>query len=255
MKKTLAILTAVALAGSAFSAANDALVSFSTEGPDKYADGSFVLDGECYALVWTPAGSEGVTVAADGSAAGGEIVLAAPVASGRRCPKVLFEIDAKDMEEKYKDGAWSVVLLDTRRWAAEGTAKPAGTVNGKARLVNATGAVVGDVKVATGAASVMSGVRTVASDATAIPEGAEAKRPKIEGIKVDGANVYVTVRGTVPYLQYGLLEKADPGADGAKSVGGVRTGAATEDERIVLVAPATNTAAFFMVGRRQTAEK
>ena len=60
---------------------DDARISFSTVGPDRYADGSTVLDGECYALVWSNDGNF------DGFAADGEcidpadrIVLAAPIA-------------------------------------------------------------------------------------------------------------------------------------------------------------------------------
>ena len=44
-------LAAVLLCAGAFAAQNDALVSFSTPGPDKYADGTTVLDGEYYAIV------------------------------------------------------------------------------------------------------------------------------------------------------------------------------------------------------------
>ena len=97
MKKTAIIFTVAALCGAAFAAQNDALVSFSTKGPDAYADGTTVLDGECYALVWLQNGASGLTVAADGTATGGEIVLAAPIAKGGRYPSVVFEVDARDM--------------------------------------------------------------------------------------------------------------------------------------------------------------
>ena len=100
MKKTMVFGFAAALASAAFAAQNDALVSFSSKGPDAYADGTTVLDGECYALVWMSGGASGLTVAADGSATGGEIVLAAPVARNGRCPKVVFEVDANDMKTK-----------------------------------------------------------------------------------------------------------------------------------------------------------
>ncbi len=35
----------------------DKLARFSTLGPDCYADGTIVRDGECYALVWSPTGT------------------------------------------------------------------------------------------------------------------------------------------------------------------------------------------------------
>ena len=249
--KISAMMVAAAVAGAAFAAQNDALVSFSTPGVDTYADGSPVLDGECYALVWTATGSTGFSLAADGTASGGEIVLVAPVAKGGRCPKVIFEVDASDIETKYRGGSWGVYLLDTRRWGSDGAAKPAGTVGGKVRLVNAAGAVSGAaVNVASGSlSSAVGSTGAVASSATAVPAAAEAKKPVITGIRVDGANMYVTVKGTVPYLQYGLSSGATPDAV-AEGVGSPRTGAVADDEEIVLVAPAKKGSAFFKVGRK-----
>ena len=251
MKKTAIIFTVAALCGAAFAAQNDALVSFSTKGPDAYADGTTVLDGECYALVWLQNGASGLTVAADGSATGGEIVLAAPIAKGGRCPSVVFEVDARDMATKYKDGSWGVYLLDTRRWGADGKAKPAGTANGKVVLVNAAGAVTSAaVRVVAGKSETVGGVTgaAVASTATSVP--AEAPAPEITGIRVDGANVYVTVRGTVPYLQYGLASGDTPDAVTEKAEGSPRTGAAAADDEIILVAPAKKGGAFFRVNRK-----
>ena len=251
MKKTTVFFAAAALCGAAFAAQNDALVSFSSKGPDAYADGTTVLDGECYALVWMANGASGLSVAADGSATGGEIVLAAPVAKGGRCPKVVFEVDAGDIKTKYQGGSWGVYLLDTRRWGANGAVKPAGTVNGKVRLVNAAGAVPGAaVSVASGAlgsAGAVTGA-AVASGATAVPAGAPT--PEITGIRVDGANVYVTVRGTVPYLQYGLASGDAPDAVDGQAEGAPRTGAASADEEIILVTPAKKGGAFLKVGRK-----
>ena len=54
MKKTIAVLFAIASAA-AFAGMNDLIVSFSTPGPDKYADGTEVKVGECYSLVYTKA--------------------------------------------------------------------------------------------------------------------------------------------------------------------------------------------------------
>lgn len=250
MKKTAIIFTVAALCGAAFAAQNDALVSFSTKGPDAYADGTTVLDGECYALVWLQNGASGLTVAADGSATGGEIVLAAPIAKGGRCPSVVFEVDARDMATKCADGSWGVYLLDTRRWGADGKARPAGTANGKVVLVNAAGAVTSAaVRVVAGKSETVGGVTgaAVASTATAVP--AEAPAPEITGIRVDGANVYVTVRGTVPYLQYGISTGATPDnvVDG---IGDKQTGAAAASDEIILVAPAKDGGAFFKVERK-----
>ena len=39
-------------------ATDDTLLTFSTKGPDRYADGTPVLEGEVYAVVWTRNGSD-----------------------------------------------------------------------------------------------------------------------------------------------------------------------------------------------------
>ena len=145
MKKLMTMIGAVGLAFAATAAMDDALLTFSTVGPDKYSDGTTVLDGECYALVWTKTGATFGGIAADGTAVAetDKIVLVAPVAKGGKCPKVVFEVDADDMAKKYKGGSWSVLLLDTRRWGADGVARPAGLVSGRLGIVNATGAVSG----------------------------------------------------------------------------------------------------------------
>ena len=56
MKKLLFTMV-VAAFGAAFGAANDTILTFSTQGPDTYGDGSTVLDGERYALVWVKDGT------------------------------------------------------------------------------------------------------------------------------------------------------------------------------------------------------
>ena len=43
----------LAIACVAGAGTDDTLIAFSTKGPDRYADGTTVLDGECYALVWS----------------------------------------------------------------------------------------------------------------------------------------------------------------------------------------------------------
>ena len=89
---------AVSMAVFAANAAqNDLLISFSTKGPDTYADGTTVMDGECYALVWIPEGASGAAIASDGTAAdGAKIVLVAPIAKNGRCPNVVYRVSCKD---------------------------------------------------------------------------------------------------------------------------------------------------------------
>ena len=249
MKKAMFSMLAALAAAVASAAANDALVTFSTKGPDKYADGTAVVDGERYALVWTAPGSDGAAIAADGSVKGGEIVLTAPVAKGGRCPTVVFEVGADLMSSRYVGGTWSVYLLDTRRYGADGAVTLAGSVGGLPVAINAAGAVAGSsVALSSGVISGVVAASASAATATAVPEGTPS--PTITGIRVEGANVFVSVKGTVPYLQYGLSSGSTPDAVTEGVSGTPQTGASAPDEEIVLVAPAKSGGAFFKVGRK-----
>ena len=239
---------ALALAVAANAAANDALISFSTPGIDTYADGTTVLDGECYALVWTAKGAS-FALAADGTAEGGEIVLVAPVAKGGRCPKIVFEIDADDLSGKYTGGSWSVYLLDTRRYGADGVSL-APLKDGRPTTINAT--INASAEVAGATISVGSGApREVAVDAgtqagvaASLPAGFD-QRPTIADIQLDGGLVYVTVENTVSYLAYDLSSGDTPEAV-TERVNDPRHGG--DDGMVILVAPAKEGGAFFKVG-------
>ncbi len=257
MKKMIA-LCVFAVSLSAVAAVEDIVLTFSTKGPDTYADGSTVLDGECYALVWRPTGATGTfTFAADGAAADGavgEVILTAPAAKDGACKSITIQIAASFAAAR-ENGTWSLYLLDTRTIAADGTVSLAGTANGRAKAVNAADEVAGaTVQVmspsaargATGPQSVAATGLASATTASAIP--ADAPQPMVKGIRVEGGQVYVTVADTAPYLQYNLSAGTDPAnLDEAKAAKNPVNGQADED--IVLVAPAKEGRAFFRVGR------
>jgi len=226
-----------------FGAANDTLVTFSTQGPDRYADGTVVADGECYALVWTKTGSAFAGFSADGSVVDGEnnvLVLAAPIAAGGRCPTTAFELNAK-FAERYADGAYSLYLVDTRR--ANGLVSGV-NAKGLPVVVNGYGKVdVGGGQRAEIASSLNAGVGVVTATRSVVP--VDAPKPVIKAMKVVGGNVYLTVSQTVPYLQYRISGGATP--DAAKPVGAAVDGMSGED--IILVAPTTGNSGFFKVGR------
>lgn len=179
----------------------DACLSFYTKGPDRYADGSVVLDGECYALVWSKDGEF------DGFSANGEciddndkIVLIAPVAKDGRCPKVLFQVPAAEADA-LAGGKYAVYILDTR--VAEGDAvRPRGTVSGKLALMNGYGAAsanltlgsVNGSKTATG--NITGGV---ASSLCAVPAGCE--QPRIKAMRIEGNNVFITVENLSGFMR------------------------------------------------------
>ena len=251
MKKIIAVC-ACAASVMAFGAANDVVLTFSSEGPDKYADGTTVLDGECYALAWIPADSAGLSLAADGAVADparGEVILTAAVAKGGRCPTIAFQLGA-DFAESHADGSWALYLLDTRTVAADGSVSLAGVANGRAKAVNAAGLVASASVRASASdaapASVASASGATAATASAVPAGAPT--PTVKGIKVEGGLVYVTVGNTASYLQYNLAAGETP-SDVSQGKAARNPVNGSVDEDIILVAPARENGGFFRVER------
>jgi hypothetical protein len=182
----------------------DARISFSTQGPDRYADGSTVLDGECYALVWSKDGVfDGFS--ADGACVDAQdrIVLLAPIAKGGRCPDVLFQIPAAEANE-LAGGKYAVYLLDTR--VAEGNSvRPRGTVNGKIALMNGYGAASANLLLGgsfsdkTAQESDTGRKGQVASALCAAPAGCE--QPRIKAMRIEGDNVFLTVENLKGFMR------------------------------------------------------
>ena len=230
--KKFAGLICLLMVSVAFSGMDDKVLRFSTPGPDRYADGSRVLDGECYALVWSPKGSAFAGFNADGTAvsANDRVVLAAPLAKDGKCRDAIFQIPAAEYEE-LKGGEWVVCLVDTRNVYGV----PAGVQDGKPLRVNRWGLVQTGVtveepsKMATAAKSnrmslaAAGGTRSVASDgglgATALSVRANnlsavppnLAPPQITAIEVGDGEVWLAVKDTVPYLSYTIISGSEPG--------------------------------------------
>ena len=200
----------------------DKLARFSTPGPDCYADGTIVVDGECYALVWSPAGTTFSGFNADGTAASSRdrVVLAGALAQNGRCPDAVFQIPAKEYEA-LAGGKWTVCLVDTRNLAGV----PTGVRNGKPMRVNRWGIVSGGVNITDAAsarprlaAATPGGTRSSASDSSA--SAVRANRlsavppnlapPQITAIEVADGEVWLGVDGTVPYLDYTIISGETP---------------------------------------------
>jgi len=254
MKKIFSIVCAVLLSAGAQAGMDNVLVSFSTPGPDKYADGTIVADGECYALVWTPTNETFVGIAADGAALGkSKVAIAAPVAKGGRCPNILFQIDEKYAKANYDGGTWGVCLLDTRRFAldvngqiqldAKGN-RVIESVGDKA-LVNGYGAISmlqdGD-KIVTCAADPVSAATTSAS-----PTGAQ---PTISAIRIADGNVYVTVKNASSSVLYSLASGTAPDSIAADEAASAAYGPADAADEIILVTPQKAATGFFKVNRK-----
>ena len=233
MKKILAAVFALASAA-VFAGANDLLIVFSTPGPDKYADGTTVLDGESYALVWT--GDNGEQ----------ETLLALPLAKDGKCDPFLFIVDENDVKNaKYKNGTWGVYLLDTRDFVKDPTGKTLSAIgeDGKPSTVNVTAAVKDGVANASGFASAMAKNGVVAGDYNLA--AAEVPAPKVTGIKIVGANVIVTVKDTVPFVGY-TLQAGDDTINFAVPEGAASASGDSANE-ISLIAPKKDGAQFFKV--------
>lgn len=190
MKKTIAVFAAI-LSAAVFAGANDLLIMFSTPGPDKYADGTTVLDGESYALVWT---------AADGTQT---TVLSVPRAKDGKCKDFLFIVDEKDAV-KYVNGTWGVYLLDSRDFAKDPTGQTLASLDDKGvpTVVNVKAALADEVAKSSGfvVADAEKGISAGSYDLAA----ADVPKPVVSGIKIVGANVIVTVKNTVPFVGYTL---------------------------------------------------
>ena len=205
MKYALVIFAGLGIAAAAFAnSVGDARLSFSTKGPDRYADGAVVMDGEAYALVWSPDGNF------DGFSADGEcvdpedrVVLIAPVAKDGRCPPVLFQIPEAEADA-LKDGQYAVYLLDTRVASGE-SVRPCGTENGKIALMNGYGAASANLAIS-GAnsdkkaeeAETASGGQ-VASILSAVP--ADCTQPRIKSMRIEGDNVFLTVENLKGFMR------------------------------------------------------
>ena len=242
MKKTMLSMVAALAASAAFSAVNDMMITFSTPGPDTYADGKAVMDGERYALCWSKDFSQ-FKINPDGTATGGEVVLVAPKASGGRCPTMVFEVNADYYDRKgFADGKWAVYLLDTRRFTTAADGSLVVTLAGNSKTVNTSGMVGGAVSVKSGSPADLSGIAAAATTAAG-----DVAAPRITGIRVHDGNVYVTVKGA-PYLGYGLTAGNTPAK--VDTAVGDATADATGEEEVTIVTPVKDGGQFFKVERK-----
>ena len=239
----------------------DYLLSFSTSGPDRYADGTIVPDGECYALVWSPAGKTFSGFNADGTASSSadRVVLAGPLALEGHCRDTIFQVP----EATYaalEGGNWAVCLVDTRRM----NGVPAGVKDGKPVRVNRWGLVNGGVTIEPASASMFppeGGKRLLASAAPAATRGAgtraanlsavpsDAQSPTITGMDLSDGVVTLFVTDTVPYLFYTLESGRRLGSFAIDGQADVVEG--DTDSEIVLETGASGATRFFKVIRAE----
>ena len=242
------------LAQSACAGLDDKVLVFSSSGTDRYADGTPVLDGECYALVWSPAGQAFAGFNADGTAASPEdrVVLAAPLAKDGQCRECLFQVPAEEAAP-LEGGTWSVCLVDTRTAAGV----PAGVdANGLPKRVNRWVAVEGGVKVADASAVGAPRPRALAKGSSAgvrattrseVP--ASTPQPVITAMDVTGGQAAFLVADTVSYLTYTVESSEELGGFSRDKYADKVDGDATAE--IVLATDAPSDCRFFRITRAE----
>ena len=213
--KTIFVLSCALLASvSLFGAANDMVLSFSTTGVDRYADGSRVREGESYALVWTAKGETFGGLKADCTPVKttDRLVLVASLAKRGKCPVTVLEIAAGDAEQ-YANGTFAVYLLDTRVRGADGKVVLAAYANGVPSVVNALGAAGAD---AAGGSPVEGGTGEIAA-ALPVRLGevgvySEIEPPTITAMKIEGATIRLEVKGMSKAADYFVVPGDMPGS-------------------------------------------
>lgn len=256
MKKSVMAVFAGLVSAAVFAGMNNVLVTFSTVGPDLYADGSQVCEGEYYALVWTPDGSTFAGIDANGEPVGdSKIAIKAPVATKEgNCPYITFQIDEQYAADNFPGGTWGVYLLDTRKFVTDADGVVQKGADGKpiVESVGENSSVVngyGAVATLTNPNKVSASASQAVNAATMSIAPADAGNLKITDIKFVGDQVQLTVTGSLPCLQYevqsgdkvsGLSASADAGAKYGKAAG----------EKMYFYTPKKPGAQFFKVNRK-----
>ena len=198
MKKIALFCVAAAMTAGVFAA--DMMFTFSSSG-DKYADGTPVQDGEVYALVWSDDGHQFGGINNDGTvvSAGDEIALTA-VAENGGCRPTLFILDEGEVK---KTGTYQIYLLDTREFAADGTAgAPKGrAADGSFPVVNGYAAVT-SATFKKQAEAVTNNVATEGAGGSTMGFAADTPDPVITAVEFKGDKVVLTVANVVAYVPY-----------------------------------------------------
>jgi hypothetical protein len=234
MKNILCILTIVSSVALLAGSVEDSAIVFSTKGPDLYSDGTAVLDGESYALVWTKDGVfEGFS--ADGKVIDEEdkLLLTAPIAKDGHCPRVMFQIPVKDAVNY---GRYDVFLLDTRVVSSADDKKIVPRTD--AKLVNGYGRVHAEITLS--AFSNKSEGSVVANMNSAAPK--DAMQPRVKSMRIVGDQVILEVENIPGFM------RVQSGRDtSAADSTGVALETPENSDTVTLIAPKTGDKGFYRV--------
>lgn len=212
--KLLAIAVLSLVGFGALADAKNILIAFSTPGPDLYADGEVVADGEWYALVWTQGnkGFAGMDINGNPLDANDKVIFIASLAKGGRCPYTVFQIDSSRSSE-LAGGSYSVYLLDTR---CGKELKPAAAgAKGRPKVVNALSVAQDKVVEAGVSDDLVKPVEVAAArnwkESAVLETNPDFKQPKIVAFNMLGkAKVEIVVDDLMPNLRYNVQMGPSP---------------------------------------------
>ena len=246
MKKLVCAMLMAAAAIAAFADGDDnVVVLVTTAGPDTYKGGETVLDGECYALVWSSDGVfDGFTAAGEPVDKNDRIVNVGAVAKNGHC-RAAFEISAT-LVDSLKNGVYAIYLLDTRVKEGESVV-PRGLVNGKLAVLNGYGEVSEGVTVSAGVAVANEtqdgegGGKHVGTVAAPSPN---VQQPKIKKIVPEEGGMAIYVENLKGYMrvQTGKDLSLSDGVTPAVQTGG-------SDDTVKIVVPKEGDSGFYKVIR------
>jgi len=271
--KKLVCMVAVLLTAVAFGGGQEEnqSVIFSSNGPDKYMDGTTVLDGEFYVLVWVRTGANVPAFSADAKllsdSADCKIIAAGPWAHDGRCSDVTLRKGTKvylswswpvlksQMDEYVSNGSFRLCLLDTRRADNATLAAYEMTEAGYnyPKMVNGyvtTAEVTGD------AAAIAStvGIETPITVSTVSSVPADVPQPKVVKLELRGEGASrvadVWVECTVDFLRYTVGSGASPSAEMATEATGAVAADGNAVQTVKITVPATDDSKFFRVIRK-----
>lgn len=246
MKKLIASL---AVLGSAcvFAGIDDTSVIISTKGPDTYADGTQVLDGECYALCWSAGEFGGIKADCTPVNEEDRILGVFPSAKDGKCRLFKYTLTKDQFDEGGNITLW---LLDTRVYSQHEGVTETGlaqqVAKDKVTTVNAANQVKAAVAVQSAGVGGISGsdpVRVVAG--TQLPAGIPPAR--VKGIKVGDVWVEIEVENTASCVTYGVQAGDSP--SGLKKVEGAAV-TGRDGGVITIYTEKKGDAGFFKVDRR-----
>lgn len=171
-------------------------LTVSTTGPDKYSDGTSVVAGETYLLVYVGNGSVFGGVQPDGTVSDGSRVAATFSADANSsCPYTPVTFSTVDYPE---GGSWVLVLLDTRK--ADGTV--GGPVAAFSALEVAPKATASTMSVK----GVSGDVALTAGTGALLPDG--VKSPVIASVQAADSNVKLGIKNFDSNVNYEVQSSA-----------------------------------------------